>query len=696
VQVRQEKQAYSGRQCLMLRSDADKVVYGAYSQPIDLPPGTTQLLISFYFKTKEFPQPDVYVVMFGTDFAQREWNTPYLQAEDHAIPQSNDWSLMGWRFEVLPGAVQAVVAFRGAGKGTLYVDDVSLRPYPQIGACTVIHAGQVVALPRSRLFEARVDGLRAMQGLTATLELVEDGRIRTAFRAELNVRPNETTVIRSKYPLEADKAARGMFLLTGKAAEEVYDVQTVTVPAMIEGRVIEPAFRATVLRSLPCPAITAVGVINASEDIARGMKLSARLAGTDQQAREGAGLDRPLPTTWRVTFDPTAVLAGRYELQVTGASGGKNYQLSLPVTVAAERRSEVAYDGEGVLWASGKPILPRGIYYAVGEPELENVKAAGFAFTVIPWRLASQAVMDKAAALGLRVLIHSRSLEYGSDRHGFWEYATQKFANHPALLGWHTVSKPDMELNLPSVLVGLYEQLVKLDPHHPVMTSLTMPSLMAEYAAANDVVLVWTDPIPESGVKTVGILMDQARKAVWPRPVWAVVQAVGHHWSWDQGLDPESNGRLPSPDEVRCMSYLSLVHGARGLLYYAFVVDGGERGKTFRMTQDAPDLWSGLIRLNRELHWLEPMLVRGRWHPVGLSRDEAVHVAYWAAQGEILVIAVNTTDKPVVQGFRLPAVQESLLTNVFTGEKLVGSGQEFGMEFEPYGVVVMAGRLAGE
>lgn len=697
VVVKQEPQGYSGRSCLMLKSNADRMIYGAYSQPINLPPGTRELLISFYFKTKEFPQPDVYVMLFGTDFALKEWNTPYLQAEDHAIPQSNDWSLSGWRFRVVPGAIQAVVAFRGAGKGALYIDDVALRPYPQVAQCTLLGPGQVIALPRDRQFEAQVRGLASIRNLTATLQLFEEKRIRTAFREPMNLEKDEVRFLRAKYALDADKSLRGLFLLTGEKPDEVYDLQEVNISALIDGRLTRPAFRGTVLRSLPSQGIEATGTVNASEQLARNLQLSARLAGTDQQAREGLGLERPTPTSWRLIFDTTGLLTGNYEVQVTGTtSQGKYYQVSLPVVVAPEQKNEVGYNEEGILYISGRPILPRGVYFATTEPELENIKAAGFNFSVIPWRMASQIVMDKAAASGMMVMIHSRSLEYGSERYGFWEHAVQKFGAHPALLGWHTVGKPDAELNPPAVLKSLYDYLVKLDPHHPVMTSLTMPSLMADYAPANDIVMVWSDPLPLSGVSTVGMMLDQARAAVDPRPVWAIIQAVGHHWSWDSELDPEGDGRVPTPDEVRCMSYTALIHGARGLLYYAYVLDAGNRGKPYRLTQDAPALWTSLIRLNRELAWIEPLFVQGTWHPLTLSTTEPVHLAYWVCGDKVMLVAANTSDEPALQTFRLPPIEKSMLTNVFTGEKLVGSDQDYGMEFGPHDVLVMMGRLSGE
>lgn len=694
VTVKQVRGGHSGQRCLMMMSEAEKTIYGAYCEPIDLPPDTHELLISFYFKTAEIPQPDVYVLLYGTDFAEREWQTPYLQAEDHAIPQSPGWSLMGWRFRVAPGVKQALVGFRGMGRGRIWVDDVCLRSYPSVAKCQVLHTGLVVGLPRTRRFEARILGLAPARKLRASLVLFEKRRLRTAWVRQLDIRPGQKAGLRADYSLGAETAAQGMFLLTGERPDEVYDIQPVRVPPLLEGRVTRPAFRATVVRSVPCAQVEAVGWINASEGVARGLKLAARLAGTSREMTEGNGLDRPSARAWTVRVSARGLLTGMYEMQVTATGRGASYKLSLPLVVAPPNASEVAYDEEGTLWVNGKRMFPRGLYYAADAAGLEEAKAAGFNVSVVPWRLASSAVMNRAAELGLSVIVYSRSLEYGTERYGFWEHATGKFSDHKALLGWHTVSKPDLELALPHVLQRLYNHVRELDPHHPIMTSLSMPSLMGDYAPANDIVLLWTDPIPQSGVPYVGLLMDEARAAVGPRPVWAIIQAVGHHWSWDTSLDVNGDGRLPTPGELRAMTYAALVHGAKGILYYAYVLGGGDRKARYSLTADAPKLWATMIRINRELAFIEPFLLKGRWHPLELSSREPVNMAYWTVGDKVLVVAVNMSPDAAVRPFRLPAVSGNVLTNVFTGEQVVGSPDgEFGIEVPGYGSMVLAGRL---
>jgi hypothetical protein len=676
--------------CLMLASKAAKVIYGAYSQPIDLPAGTQELLVSFYMRTERIPQPDAYVLLFKANFAEKEWQTPYVQSEDRAIPQSPGWSLVAWRFKIVPEAKQAVLAFRGMGDGAVYIDDVALRPYPQALACDVLAPGQVTSLSGERAISVQVKPTGAGAGqLTAALQLFWKGKTWTAWQQKFEAKSGET-VVKGKYAFAFDQTCRGLLTVTGPGADEVYDAQAVRVPAMLDGHLTKPAFRGTVLRGVPCPRIEAAGMVNASDAIAGRTKVAARLAGSDRTATEGAGLERPTPGTWTASVDATNLLAGKYMMHVEATVDGKMCQMDLPVVVAPESDQQVGYDDTGTVWLNGKPRLPVGVYFAMAEEDLDKAKKAGYTFSVIPWQAASTATMDHAAKLGMKVLVHSRSFEFT-----FWEHATGKFGKHPGLMAWHLAGKPDADLNPPDTMIEVHNKLAELDPHHPIFTSLTMPSLMSEYAPGCDVVLVWTDPIPQSGPQAVGLLVDEARAAVAPRPVWAIIQTMGHAWSWERDLGKTGEGRPPTPEEHRCMRYLALVHGARGIIDYTYVMDASQRGENWMLTRDAPQLWTEITATNKEMAWIEPMVAGREWNPVELRVTQPVHVAYWKGKDFVLAMAVNTTGEKAACGFHMPPVAGAMLTDVLSGEKVVGTaGGDFGMQLEPYGVAVLAGRLA--
>ncbi len=691
VSVGRAKGGYKSQWCLKLQSGTSKVLFGAYCQPIDIPPGAKELVVSFYYRTRDIPQPDVYVLVFNRNFAEREWETPYIQAADHPIPQSKDWALMGWRMRLLPGAKQALVAFRAAGRGELRVDDVGLRVYGDPVRCEVLSPGLISGLPSKRLLKMRLelaDGWR--RPIVGSLIVPERGRPKTIWRG--TIKPGSSSgLVEVSYSLDYRKATPGTLVLASEEGE-VFDIQQLNIPALLDGRVVKPAFRATLLKSLPCERIVAAGVINATAEIARRAKVSARIVGTSEEAVKPEGVRRPSEKEWEASFVPRDLLTGRYQVEVACQVDKSQYKLLLPLRVAPPQEAEAAYDDNGVMWVAGRPMLPRGIYFATTEREVENVKAAGYNFTIVPAPLASTRLMDKMQRLGLYAVVESRSMEF--EQHSAWEHITSKYGAHKALLAWHIVPKPDAELTPPHGLVELREAIMGYDPHHPVVTSLTMPSLMRQYADVCDIALVWTDPIPESGVRTVGMLVDEARVALAPKPVWAVIQTIGHHWSWDRKLDPATDGRPPTPQEHRAMVYLALVHGARGVVNYTYVFEGRGRGANFRLDRDAPALWTATIRTNRELAWIEPYLVAGTWHPLSLSMDSDVHLAYWKTRDRLLLIAVNTADRPAAAAFRIPPVSSAMLTDVFTGEKVIGTAAgDFGVQLDGHGVAVLLGRL---
>ena len=84
-----------------------------------------------------------------------------------------------------------------------------------------------------------------------------------------------------------------------------------------------------------------------------------------------------------------------------------------------------------------------------------------------------------------------------------------------------------------------------------------------------DADIIWTDPypIPSRPVTMVSRWVSDAVSIAGPsKPVWAVPQAFD--WNvWNKGKIDQAH--RPTPEEERCMTYLALVHGAKGILYWA-------------------------------------------------------------------------------------------------------------------------------
>jgi hypothetical protein len=86
-------------------------------------------------------------------------------------------------------------------------------------------------------------------------------------------------------------------------------------------------------------------------------------------------------------------------------------------------------------------------------------------------------------------------------------------------------------------------------------------------------------PIPHEPLTRVADFVTVARQAVQDnQPVWLIPQAFAWYQynskNPDRGHLPTDEelrtGRAPTFEEERCMTYLGLIHGAKGLIYYCY------------------------------------------------------------------------------------------------------------------------------
>ena len=81
-----------------------------------------------------------------------------------------------------------------------------------------------------------------------------------------------------------------------------------------------------------------------------------------------------------------------------------------------------------------------------------------------------------------------------------------------------------------------------------------------QYADALDIVMADPYPVPDSPITMVGDAAGQlAAEFAGRKPVWIVPQAFGGGEWW---------GREPSLQELRSMTYQSIIKGARGIQYF--------------------------------------------------------------------------------------------------------------------------------
>jgi hypothetical protein len=112
-----------------------------------------------------------------------------------------------------------------------------------------------------------------------------------------------------------------------------------------------------------------------------------------------------------------------------------------------------------------------------------------------------------------------------------------------------------------------------------------------------------TDPYPLFNMKAgqpLSLAGQWTRAAVeathGSRPVWTVIQFF-QGWSTD---------RWPTEEELRTMSLMAVVEGARGLFYWSF----GNRGlMSVGDPKQQEEYWRRLVKVTKELRAMEPALI---------------------------------------------------------------------------------------
>ena len=151
-----------------------------------------------------------------------------------------------------------------------------------------------------------------------------------------------------------------------------------------------------------------------------------------------------------------------------------------------------------------------------------------------------------------------------------------------------------------------------------------------------DVSAPYLYPLPYQPVRSVGEALARAGVASGGRkPLLPVLQLFV--WKPD---DP-----YPTPAELKCMAYLSLIHGADGIAYFSYNnVNGKEKTNLARVQ---PDLWRSVKSINAEMKQIGEFLLDSQPEPAVQVkvRDSAVEWRAAARGDSILLLLANTSSE---------------------------------------------------
>jgi hypothetical protein len=303
--------------------------------------------------------------------------------------------------------------------------------------------------------------------------------------------------------------------------------------------------------------------------------------------------------------------------------------------------------------------------------------------TILPETLKERkAYMDRCAQIGMKVHYHLLSLSGGGtvdsrisglsaeERRRRLRDEIKTFMNHPALLAWYISDEPNGYKIPPDTLEELYRLVKETDPWHPVSMVFMAPFLSSrKYANALDIVMADPYPVPSHPIGLSGDVTSQLKTEYnGKKPVWMVLQSFGGGEWWE---------REPSLQEIRSMTWQSVIRGATGIQYFV------RQGQNYFPKSVAA--WSECGRMAMEVAELTPWLLSDEETLPVESSSKNVIVSSRMHEGQLIVMAVNKINEPVGVTFRIRGIGNKKARVIFENRTLQVSGGQVTDHIAPYG-----------
>ncbi len=281
---------------------------------------------------------------------------------------------------------------------------------------------------------------------------------------------------------------------------------------------------------------------------------------------------------------------GDYKVKaVTTDAEGRKVRADGVFKVVPVRKGQVFVDQDGGLLADGKPWFPFGLYHVYNTNDVSCLAWMGVDLCQMWSSLLDQKMADHLRRCGVRVAYETEAWPQVINTWQQWRNtgvptfpfetnaayrARAEFAkaNPDVIAFWYTSDEGGGDEM--RGIAHIKDYWLNLDPEdHPIylVTTRGDPNLKPGadifgidcYPRAFD----WNNPMT-----MISDLIDELySKYPAGNCVLAVPQAFGH----------SGNGKhQESPEEFTCMSYLCMVHGAKGLFWYCWH-DGGEQGACY-------------------------------------------------------------------------------------------------------------------
>ena len=451
--------------------------------------------------------------------------------------------------------------------------------------------------------------------------------------------------------------------------------------------------------------------------VAAGAKGRVRVAMVDEASGQSR-TSREFPAAPELTaeLDAAGLPPGRYllrsELLDEGGAAtarGADYRI-VKMPARARERLATWYDERNVVHFGGKPTFVLGLYttsgysmdrkaYATGDNGWGNDRIAEAPINLlINYHLGRAPIpqltvyLDDLHARGIRYLqtvnfYHRgdgqyREIDYPAAKQGEDElnrWVADTLGRHPGLAGFYVADERPAEM-VPAV----YRQQRALASAAPGTVTYGVLGDGWENQAP-----LWRDALDVMGLDPYPIVKPSGQNHLamvgeWTRLGQDAVKGSRPLWMVIQYFPLTAAGGWPTETELRAMSWMAIIEGARGLIYWSF----GEKGlKWVKDPKDKQARWAELVRVTKEIHALQPVLLAPDAQVVGRESSGGVVRALGKAMpdGTRYLFAYNTRNAPTRVTWTLAAPAAEAF-DLATGKAANVEGGAITTELAPYEV----------
>lgn len=340
------------------------------------------------------------------------------------------------------------------------------------------------------------------------------------------------------------------------------------------------------------------------------------------------------------------------------------------ITILPPAPTEVSFSQNGICRINGKPFFPIGLYHVApvvlnrlndanreaGLPAinlcetLTGIKEIGFNIVHHTWGMPDDEYMEIAQNLGLYVIP-----EIGAPDTAILKSYVEMANRYDNLLMWYGLDEPSGERL--KTAIAAHDMYTRIDPHRPVSAAICNPTVFKDAVQAYDILMMDPYFIRFAPLSRIAEWMKTGLEATGGRkPIWVIPQAFTISSSpWSE----------PTPEELRCQAYISLVHGATGLIWYAFWTNEpyleNPKGRKQWYLPDSK-LWDYFKILNQEIKEFAPVVMNGDSIGPAKSDSDQIHTNIWRWKGITYIAAVNPTDKLITCSISTPNARSAMVT----------------------------------